>query len=334
MPFHALVTSKDDSGKVSSRLEALADDRLPQGEVLVDVEWSGLNYKDALCLNGLGNLVRAYPHVGGVDFAGRVVDSSDPRYHPGQAVVLTGWRVGEIHWGGFAQRARVKADWLVPLPKKLSTRDAMVIGTAGLTAMLAANRLKAEGLSPDRGEVLVTGAGGGVGTMAVLLLARLGHSVVAVTGRPELEQQLTHLGASRILPRDELLKSSGKALDKEQWAAAVDPVGGPLLGEVLKKIRYGGAVALIGNAGGITWEASVIPFILRGVALLGIDSVMTPYEARLAAWDRLTDLYAPAIYEPLVTEARLDEVPDIAGRMLKGQVAGRVIINPRTAAAG
>ena len=334
MPFHALVTSKDDSGKVSSRLEALADDRLPQGEVLVAVEWSGLNYKDALCLNGLGNLVRAYPHVGGVDFAGRVVDSSDPRYHPGQAVVLTGWRVGEIHWGGFAQRARVKADWLVPLPKKLSTRDAMVIGTAGLTAMLAANRLKAEGLSPDRGEVLVTGAGGGVGTMAVLLLARLGHSVVAVTGRPELEQQLTHLGASRILPRDELLKSSGKALDKEQWAAAVDPVGGPLLGEVLKKIRYGGAVALIGNAGGITWEASVIPFILRGVALLGIDSVMTPYEARLAAWDRLTDLYAPAIYAPLVTEARLDEVPDIAGRMLKGQVAGRVIINPRTAAAG
>ncbi len=334
MPFHALVTSKDDSGKVSSRLEALADDRLPQGEVLVDVEWSGLNYKDALCLNGLGNLVRAYPHVGGVDFAGRVVDSSDPRYHPGQAVVLTGWRVGEIHWGGFAQRARVKADWLVPLPKKLSTRDAMVIGTAGLTAMLAANRLKAEGLSPDRGEVLVTGAGGGVGTMAVLLLARLGHSVVAVTGRPELEQQLTHLGASRMLPRDELLKSSGKALDKEQWAAAVDPVGGPLLGEALKKIRYGGAVALIGNAGGITWEASVIPFILRGVALLGIDSVMTPYEARLAAWDRLTDLYAPAIYEPLVTEARLDEVPDIAGRMLKGQVAGRVIINPRTAAAG
>ena len=334
MPFHALVTSKDDSGKVSSRLEALADDRLPQGEVLVDVEWSGLNYKDALCLNGLGNLVRAYPHVGGVDFAGRVVDSSDPRYHPGQAVVLTGWRVGEIHWGGFAQRARVKADWLVPLPKKLSTRDAMVIGTAGLTAMLAANRLKAEGLSPDRGEVLVTGAGGGVGTMAVLLLARLGHSVVAVTGRPELEQQLTHLGASRILPRDELLKSSGKALDKEQWAAAVDPVGGPLLGEVLKKIRYGGAVALIGNAGGITWEASVIPYILRGVALLGIDSVMTPYEARLAAWDRLTDLYAPAIYAPLVTEARLDEVPDIAGRMLKGQVAGRVIINPRTAAAG
>lgn len=331
MPFQALVTSKDDSGAVANRLETLADERLPPGEVLVEIEWSGLNYKDALCLNGLGNLVRVYPHVGGVDFAGRVLDSSDARYHPGQAVVLTGWRVGEIHWGGFAQRARVKADWLVPLPRKLTTRDAMVIGTAGLTAMLAANRLKAEGAAPDRGEVLVTGAGGGVGTMAVLLLARLGYTVAAVTGRPQLEQQLTRLGASRIVPREELLRPSGKALDKEQWAAAVDAVGGPLLGEVLKKIRYGGAVAVIGNAGGITWEASVIPFILRGVSLLGIDSVMTPYEARLAAWDRLTDLYDAATYEPLVTEARLDEVPAIAAGMLKGQVAGRVVINPAAA---
>lgn len=329
MPFHALVTSKAEDGKVSSKLELVDDDRLPEGEVLVGVEWSGLNYKDALCLNGLGNLVRTYPHIGGVDLAGRVIESRDARYHPGQAVILTGWRVGEIHWGGFAQRARVKADWLVPLPKKLSTRDAMVIGTAGLTAMLAANRLKGEGLSPDRGEVLVTGAGGGVGSMAVLLMARLGHSVTAVTGRPELDQQLMHLGASRILPREELLKPTGKALDKEQWAAAVDPVGGPLLGEVLKKIKYGGAVALIGNAGGVTWEASVIPFILRAVSLIGIDSVMTPYEARLAAWDRLTDLHAPAVYEPVVTEARLDEVPALAARMLKGQVAGRVIINPR-----
>ena len=329
MPFRALVTTKDESGKVSSSIEPLADDRLPEGEVLVGVEWSGLNYKDALCLNGLGNLVRTYPHVGGVDFAGRVIESSDARYRPGQAVVLTGWRVGEIRWGGFAQRARVKADWLVPLPKKLSTRDAMVIGTAGLTAMLAANRLKGEGLAPDKGEVLVTGAGGGVGTMATLLLSRLGYSVTAVTGRPELDSQLRHLGATTILPRDELLKPTGKALDKEQWAAAVDPVGGPLLGEVLKKIRYGGAVAVIGNAGGLTWEASVIPFILRAVSLIGIDSVMAPYEARLAAWDRLTDLFAPAVYEPLVTVARLEDVPALATRMLEGQVAGRVIIDPR-----
>lgn len=329
MPFRALVTSKDESGKISSAVEAVADERLPEGEVLVDVEWSGLNYKDALCLNGLGNLVRTYPHIGGVDFAGRVVESRDDRYHPGQAVVLTGWRVGEIHWGGFAQRARVKADWLVPLPRNLSTRDAMVIGTAGLTAMMAVNRLKGEGLSVDRGEVLVTGAGGGVGSVAVLLLSRLGHSVTAVTGRPELGEQLEHLGASAILPRDELLTPSGKALDKERWAAAIDPVGGPLLGEVLKKISYGGAVALVGNAGGITWQASVIPFILRGISLLGIDSVMAPYQARLAAWDRLTDLFAAAAYEPLVTEATLEEVPAIAARMLEGQVAGRVIITPR-----
>ncbi|MHB1109564.1 MAG: acrylyl-CoA reductase family protein [Devosia sp.] len=329
MPFRALVTQRDAKGKVSSKVEFVADDRLPDGEVLVAIEWSGLNYKDALCIGGLGNLVKNYPHVAGIDFAGRVTESRDARYHPGQAVVLTGWRVGETHWGGFAQHARVKADWLVPLPKKLSPRDAMVIGTAGLTAMLAANRLKGEGLALDQGEVLVTGAGGGVGSMATLLMARLGHSVTAVTGRPELNEQLLRLGATHILSRDELLKPSGKILDKEQWAAAVDPVGGPLLGEVLKKIRYGGAVALIGAAGGATWEASVIPFILRGVSLLGIDSVSTPFEARLAAWDRLTDLHAPAAYEPLVTEARLDEVPALAARMLKGQVVGRVIINPR-----
>lgn len=334
MPFHALVTQIDDKGQVTSEVELVADDRLPEGEVLVAVEWSGLNYKDALCVSGLGNLVRTYPHVGGIDFAGRVVESRDARYHPGQAVILTGWRVGELRWGGFAQRARVRGDWLVPLPRKLSPRDAMVIGTAGLTAMLAANRLKGEGLALEQGEVLITGAGGGVGSMAVLLLARLGHSVTAVTGRPELADHLRRLGASHIIDRVELLETSGKALDKERWAAAVDPVGGPLLGEVLKKIRYGGAVALIGAAGGPTWEASVIPFILRGVSLLGIDSVMVPFEARQAAWDRLTDLFAPAVYEPLVTEARLEDVPGLAARILKGEIAGRVIVNPRAPVAG
>lgn len=329
MPFRALVTHKDTLGQVSSKVELVADDQLPEGDVLVGIEWSGLNYKDALCLTGQGNLVKSYPHVAGIDFAGRVIESRDARYHPGQAVVLTGWRVGETRWGGFAQRARVKADWLVPLPRKISPRDAMVIGTAGLTAMLAANRLKGEGLALEQGEVLVTGAGGGVGSMATLLLARLGHSVTAVTGRPEVGGSLRRLGASHILHRDELLKPSGKVLDKERWAAAVDPVGGPLLGEVLKKIRYGGAVALIGAAGGVTWEASVIPFILRGISLLGIDSVMVPFEARQAAWDRLTDLFAPAVYEPLVTEARLEDVPALAARILKGEIAGRVIINPR-----
>jgi acrylyl-CoA reductase (NADPH) len=334
MPFRALVTDVEAKGGVSSHVQSLDDERLPEGEVVVAVEWSGLNYKDALCLSGQGGLVKVYPHICGIDLAGRVVESGDARYHPGQAVVLTGWRVGETRWGGFAQRARVKADWLVPLPKKLSTRDAMVIGTAGLAAMLAANRLKGEGVALDHGDVLVTGAGGGVGSMAVMLLARLGYIVTAVTGRSELFDQLVRLGAARVLPRNELLIPSGKVLDKEQWAAAIDPVGGPLLGEVLKKIRYGGAVAVIGVAGGANWDASVIPFILRGVSLLGIDSVMVPFEARQAAWDRLTDLFVPAVYEPLVTEASLDELPGLAARMLKGEINGRVIVNPRDPVVG
>lgn len=330
--LRALVTRQHDGGKVDSRVETIEEEELPEGDVLVSVEWSGLNYKDALCLNGLGNLVKTYPHVGGIDFAGRVVSSASPRYHPGQAVILTGWRVGEIHWGGYAERAQVKAEWLVPLPKKLSTRDAMVLGTAGLTAMLAINRLKGEGVTPDRGPVLVTGAGGGVGSLAVMLLARLGYHVTAVTGRPALADSLRKLGAEEIVPREELLTPTGRVLDKERWAAAIDPVAGPMLGEVLKKIRYGGAVAAIGAVADPKWEASIIPFILRGVSLLGIDSVMAPYDARLAAWDRLGDIFPAAAYGGLVTEARLEELPALTKQMLKGGIAGRVIVNPRAAA--
>ena len=329
--LRALVTRQGEDGKVQSKLESIEEEELPEGDVLVQVEWSGLNYKDALCLNGLGNLVKTYPHVGGIDFAGRVVSSASPRYHPGQAVILTGWRVGEIHWGGYAERAQVKAEWLVPLPKKLSTHDAMVLGTAGLTAMLAINRLKGVDVTPDRGPVLVTGAGGGVGSLAVMLLARLGYHVSAVTGRPELAESLKKLGAEEVIPREELLTSTGRVLDKERWAAAIDPVAGPMLGEVLKKIRYGGAVAAIGAVASPKWEASIIPFILRGVSLLGIDSVMAPYETRAAAWDRLGDIFSSAAYGGLVTEARLEDVPALAQKMLKGGVAGRVIVTPREA---
>ena len=329
MSFRALVTDQTAGGGVASSVRQLDESRLPAGEVLVSVDWAGLNYKDALCISGLGGLVKAYPHVAGIDFAGRVIESSDARYHPGQAVVLTGWRVGELTWGGYAQRARVKADWLVPLPKRFSTRTAMMVGTAGLAAMLAVNRLQAEGLKVGAGEVLVTGAGGGVGGIAVLLLARLGYQVAAVTGRPERAEVLTRLGAHRIIARDELLKPSGKALDKELWAGAIDSVGGPLLGEVLKKIRYGGTVAAVGAAGGEKWDASIIPFILRGVSLSGIDTVMLPYEARVAAWDRLTTLFVPAAFEPVLTEARLEDLPKLAESMLAGGIAGRVIINPR-----
>lgn len=329
MSLRALVTDRLPDGGVHSTVTSLPDTQLPAGNVLVAVEWAGLNYKDALCLTGQAGLVRTYPHVCGIDFAGRVVESSDERYHPGQAVLLTGWRVGELHWGGYAQRARVNADWLVPLPKRFSTRTAMMIGTAGLAAMLAINRLQAEGIRAGDGEVLVTGAGGGVGSIAVLLLSRLGYSVAALTGRPELGEQLTRLGASRIVSRDEVLTPTGKALDKEVWSGAVDSVGGLLLGEVLKKIRYGGAVAAVGNAGGRSWDASVIPFILRSVSLCGIDTVMQPFEARRSAWDRLTTLFVPAAFEPMLTEAGLEELPVLAAAMLEGKVAGRVIVNPR-----
>ncbi len=328
MQFKALVSNADSKGAVSSSVELVEASALPDGDVLVAVEWAGLNYKDAMCLSGLGNLVRNYPHVAGIDFAGRVVESSSARYHPGQAVVLTGWRVGEVRWGGYAQRARVDAGMLVALPKPLSTRSAMALGTAGLTAMLAINKLRAAGLAPGS-EILVTGAAGGVGSIAVMLLARLGYKVVAVTGRAEMAEPLMRIGATSVLPREELLTGSGKLLDKERWAGAIDVVGGPLLAEVLKKIAYGGAVAAIGMAGGTDLPTSVIPFILRGVSLIGIDSVMAPYEARVAAWERLSTRFVPAAYEEFVREARLEDLPGLAGQVLKGSVAGRVIINPR-----
>lgn len=329
MSFYALVTRQAADGGVSSAVETIDESALPAGNVLVAVEWAGLNYKDALALSGQGNLVRTWPHVGGIDFAGRVVESSDARYHPGQPVVLTGWRVGETRWGGYAQRARVDADMLVPLPKRFSSRTAMMLGTAGLAAMLAVNRLQAEGVKPGDGEVLVTGAGGGVGTLAVMLLARLGYRVAALTGRAELGDQLTRLGATSIVARDEVLKPTGRGLDKETWAGCIDNVGGPLLGEVLKKIRYGGVVAAVGLAGGAKWDASVAPFILRNVSLCGVDTVMQPFAARQAAWDRLTTLFVPSAYEPLLREIRLADLPGVVPDLLAGRIAGRVLVNPR-----
>jgi len=326
--FRALVSDKAGEELVSS-VQSLDESALPPGNVLVAVEWAGFNYKDGLALSGKGNIVRSFPHVAGIDFAGKVLESRNFRYRTGQGVILTGWRVGETRWGGFAERARVDAEWLVPLPRRLSARSAMVLGTAGLTAMLAINRLKGDGLTPEKGDVLVTGASGGVGSIAVMLLARLGHRVVAVTGRPEQAEHLTRLGAAEIVDRRQLLEPSGKGLDGERWAAAIDPVGGALLVEVLKKIRYGGAVASIGIAGGAGFEGSVLPFILRNVTLFGIDSVMQPYEARVAAWERLASLYVPGAYEPMVSERTLEELPAEAEHILAGQVAGRIVVNPR-----
>ncbi|HEY0034498.1 MAG TPA: oxidoreductase [Devosia sp.] len=326
MSFRALVTDRNGAGEVSSSVQTLDESRLPEGNVTVDIEWAGLNYKDGLCLSGVGGLVRNYPHVAGIDFAGTVRASSDNRYVRGQQVVLTGWRVGESHWGGYAERARVNADWLVPLPDGLSMRDAMVVGTAGLTAMLAIDRLERAGLRPDAGEVLVTGAAGGVGTIAISILARLGYQAAALSGRPQHGDALKDLGASSLVDRTEFLAHQDKPLETARWAAAIDNVGGAVLGKLLKQVKYGGAVASIGNAGGVELTTNVLPFILRGVSLIGIDSVMQPFEMRVAAWQRIATIFDVQAYGSMVREIGLEELPDAAREILSGEVKGRVLV--------
>jgi acrylyl-CoA reductase (NADPH) len=325
--FKALVVEKNDEGKTSASVQDLSEDRLPEGDVTVAVEYSTLNYKDGLCVGPGGGLVREYPHVPGIDFAGTVETSDDPRYSPGDKVVLTGWRVGEAHWGGYAQKARVKADWLVALPEGLSTRDAMAVGTAGFTAMLAVQALEAHGLKPEQGEVLVTGAAGGVGSVATAILSNLGYQVAAVTGRPETADYLTGLGATRIVPREELAETVKRPLERETWAGCVDAVGGAMLARVLGQMKYGGSVAAVGLAGGAGLPATVVPFLLRGVNLLGIDSVMQPYENRVAAWARIArDLPMDKLHA-MVQPATLADLPELGAAILKGGVKGRVVVD-------
>jgi acrylyl-CoA reductase (NADPH) len=326
--FRALVLEKDADGLAKATLKQVHTDALPLGDVTVAVEYSTLNYKDGLCLSATGGgLVRTYPHVAGIDFAGTVETSDDPRYKPGDKVVLTGWRVGEMHWGGFAQKARVKADWLVPLPSGLTTRQAMAVGTAGLTAMLAIQALEDHGLTPDKGEVLVTGAAGGVGSVAVALLAALGYPVAAVTGRPDTEAYLRGLGASRIIARADLAETVKRPLEAETWAGCVDAVGGPMLARVLGQMKYGASVAAVGLAGGTGLPASVIPFLLRGVNLLGIDSVMKPYVDRLRAWDRIAAHLPVDRLEAMIRPATLAEVPSLGAAIVQGGVQGRVVVD-------
>lgn len=327
MSFKALIVDKIADGTISQSIETLDDSRLPaDGNVTVKVDYSTLNYKDGLCLTGGGGLVRTYPHVPGVDFAGTVEASEDARYKPGDRVVLTGWRVGEVWWGGYAEKARVKADWLVPLPAGITTRQAMAVGTAGFTAMLAVMALEAHGLTPANGEVLVTGAAGGVGSVAVAILGKLGYQVAAVTGRPETEAYLKSLGASRIVARGELAEAPTRPLDKELWAGAIDNVGGPMLARVLTQMKYGASVAAVGLAGGNSLPTTVIPFLLRGVNLLGIDSVMKPYANRLEAWNRIvTDLPMEKL-DAMITEATLADLPRLGPDILSGQVKGRMVI--------
>lgn len=329
MTFNALIVDKDEeSGKTSAAVRQLALDDLPDGEVTVAVEYSTLNYKDGLCIGPGGGLVRKYPHVPGIDFAGTVEASDDVRYKSGDKVVLTGWRVGEAHWGGYSQKARVKADWLVPLPEGLDTRQAMAVGTAGLTAMLAIMALEDAGLTPDAGTVLVTGAAGGVGSVAVAVLAQLGYEVAAVTGRPEAGEYLKSLGATRIVARDDLSEVTKKALEAEQWAGCIDAVAGAMLGRVLKQMKYGSSVAAIGLAGGAPIEGALItPFILRGVNLLGIDSVLQPYARRVEAWERIARDLPMEKLEAMVQPATLSDLPQLGRDILKGRVKGRVVVD-------
>ena len=325
--FNALIVDKDDTGATIASVQEISTDRLPEGDVTVAVEYSTVNYKDGLCLGSGGGLVRTYPHVPGIDFAGTVEASDDPRYAVGDKVVLTGWRVGEVHWGGYAQKARVNGDWLVPLPEGLTTHEAMAVGTAGFTAMLAIMALEDHGLTPEKGEVLVTGAAGGVGSVATAILAHLGYDVAAVTGRPETEGYLRDLGATRIVAREEIAETVKRPLEAETWAGCVDAVGGAMLARVLGQMKYGASVAAVGLAGGAALPATVVPFLLRGVNLLGIDSVMQPYDNRVRAWQRIASDLPMDKLEAMVQPATLSDLPKLGADILKGQVKGRVVVD-------
>jgi acrylyl-CoA reductase (NADPH) len=323
--YQALVIDKDEAGYRAS-IKALDDDNLPEGDVTVRVDYSTINYKDGLAITGKSPVVRKFPLVAGIDFAGTVESSSHAAWKTGDKVVLNGWGVGETHSGGLAQRARVKGDWLVALPAGLTTRQAMAIGTAGYTAMLCVMALQGHGLEPADGDVLVTGANGGVGGIAILLLARLGHRVLASTGRVHEADALKALGAAEVIPRDEL-SAPGRPLQKERWAGAVDAVGSHTLANVCAGTRYRGAVAACGLAQGMDFPATVAPFILRGVTLYGIDSVMAPKPLREQAWARLAHDLDLGKLDGLVREIGLGEAIAAADEILAGRVRGRLVVD-------
>lgn len=324
--FKALVLNEQ-AGEVQSSIQTLSKDDLPEGDVLVSVAYSGLNYKDGLALTGKGKIVRSYPMVPGIDFSGTVLESASPDYKPGDKVVLTGWGVGERYWGGYEQLARVKSEWLVPLPEGLDLQQVMSIGTAGLTAMLCVLTLEEHGLSPTlERELLVTGAGGGVGSVAVAVLANLGYKVVAATGRTETHAYLKELGAHDILDRN-VLSASGKPMEKERWGAAVDTVGGDTLAGVIRSMAYNSSIAACGNAGGIALNTTVLPFILRGVNLLGVESVVCSKPRRQEAWTRLARDLPRSAFEPMTQVVKLEDVPNYGRQILKGQVRGRIVVD-------
>jgi acrylyl-CoA reductase (NADPH) len=322
--FKAVVIEKTDSG-TKAALTDFDEANLMDGDVIVRVEYSTLNYKDGLAITGKAPVVRRFPMIAGIDFAGTVESSTHPGWKPGDKVVLNGWGCGETHLGAYAGKTRVKGDWLVPLPKSMSAREAMAIGTAGFTAMLAVMALERNGLSPARGPIAVTGAAGGVGSVAVALLAKLGFAVHAVTGRPQEADFLRGLGATEIVERKELA-GPARPLAKERWAGGIDAVGSTTLANLLSMIRYGGAVAACGLAGGMDLPASVAPFILRGVSLYGIDSVMCPLDRRREAWKRLESDLDRQKLAMITREIGLPDVFGVAPEILAGQVRGRIVV--------
>ena len=326
MSFQAIVLTQNAERVTSASVQSVQRDQLPAGEVLVAVSHSTLNFKDGLAMLGRNGVVRSFPMVPGIDLAGTVIESQDLRFKAGDAVLLNGWGVGEVHWGGLAQEARVKADWLQHIPAGYSAQDAMSVGTAGYTAMLCVMALQAQGLQPGDGPVLVTGANGGVGTVAVSLLHGLGYTVHASTGRPQEAAYLKSIGASEIVDRAEL-NAPGKPMQKERWAGAVDCVGSHTLANVCASLKYGGSVAACGLAQGLDLPASVAPFILRGVNLLGIDSVYAPMKKRQEAWQRLAKELSPAQIASNTRVIGLSEAIDTAHALMDGQVRGRVVVD-------
>ena len=324
--FRALVLDEVEKG-VSASIKHLNDDQLPEGNVTVAISHSTLNYKDGMVLKGLGRLVRVYPHVPGIDFVGSVETSDTPEFAIGDKVLLTGWRVGELHWGGYAQKARVKSDWLIRLPDKITEQRAMAIGTAGFTAMLALMELEKNGIVPASGPILVTGGNGGVGGIAISILSGLGYEVHTSTGRLQRAEDLKSLGASEIIAREELDVEPERPLASERWAGVIDAVGGTTLSSILPQIKTRGVVAACGNAGGIKFNSTVIPFLLRGIKLLGIDSAMCPIDQRKLAWERLSNDLASGALDTLTNTVPLDELPELADKILRGETVGRVVVD-------
>ncbi|MBP0601952.1 oxidoreductase [Aeromonas sanarellii] len=323
--FKGILIEKDEAGYRAS-YQSLSEEILPAGDVTVAVEWSSLNYKDGLALTGAAPVVRRFPLIPGIDLAGTVLESQHPDWRPGDKVVLNGWGVGETHSGGLAERARVQGDWLVPLPSGLSPRDAMAIGTAGYTAMLCVMALEKHGVAPGDGDILVTGANGGVGSVAIALLAKLGYRVVAATGRLNEADYLQSLGAAEVIDRAELT-APGRPLGKERWAGVIDTVGSHTLANACATTRYGGAVAACGLAGGMDFPSTVMPFILRGVTLYGIDSVMAPRPLRQQAWARLAEDLDMTRLHLITREVPLSQVVALGDAFLAGQVRGRILVN-------